>query len=86
MADSLVALFVITLAINLVVLCEFQLIKQQQNAQQRLAAARLGKEASDQYRLTTKKAEMWRGEMRAQANRDGVVVVYQGRPILRVRP
>lgn len=85
MADSLVALIVVALGINLVIVCEQQIIRQQRDAQLKLAAARLGKEASDQYAVTRQHVTLSRAKMQAQTDQAGVRVYYQGRQVLRVR-
>lgn len=86
MADSLVALLIVALGINLIYGCERQLVRQQRNEQVKLMAARLGKEASDQYAITRKRAVINRQAMHAQADHNGVEVNYRGRLILQVAP
>lgn len=85
MADSLMALLVISLAINLLIFCEKQLVRQQRIAEQKVAAARLGKEASDQYLLTRQKAIIHRNKMVAYASEDQVVVTDRGQLVLKVQ-
>ena len=51
MVDSLVSLLVVAMGINLFFICEKQLWLQDRNLQLKMAATRLGKEASDLYAL-----------------------------------
>lgn len=52
MADSLISLFIVAMGINLFFICEKQLWLQNRNLQLKMAATRLGKEASDyQYKF-----------------------------------
>lgn len=84
MADSLVAMFVVALGINLFFICEQQLQSQQRQQQLKLAAARLGKEASDQAAINGQSAKLRDQGMIAQANSQQVVVRANGQTLYQV--
>ncbi|WP_373842602.1 hypothetical protein [Limosilactobacillus sp.] len=76
LADSLVALTIVTLGIGMLLAGQQQLSIQQRHHQARLIAARLAKEATDQLIATRgeKTVSIQRGPYRALANSRGVVV------------
>lgn len=81
MADSILALVVISLGITSLLTCQFALGSRQRNLEQRLTAARLAKEASDGYRLHHQPVELARQGYLATANKDGILV-YSGRKVI----
>lgn len=85
MADSLIALGMVTLMITSILLWQHQLLAQQQVHMMRLKAARIAKESSDQSRAERHKARIKRENYTAVANRDEVTVWYQDKLVLRVR-
>lgn len=81
MADSILALIVISLGITSLLTCQFALSSRQRDLEQRLTAARLAKEASDEYLLHHQPVELTRQGYLATANEDGILV-YSGRKVI----
>ncbi len=77
MADSILALTVVTLGIVTLMVCQRQLASQQAKHDTKLMAARLVKESSDQLYATGRTAVIKRGNYRAVAV-PGQVTVYHG--------
>ncbi|GGI63360.1 HEM-1/HEM-2 family protein [Limosilactobacillus caviae] len=84
MADSLVALTVITIGINLFFICEQQLQVQRQREQLKLAAIRLGKEASDLYAIKHENIVLSKDKIVAKVNLRELTVYYQDECLYRI--
>lgn len=86
MADSILALLIVTVGVLSFATCQHQLYLQQNRHFERLVAARMAKESSDQLRQNKKKAIIVRGGYRAVADQGEVRVWYHQRQIICVRP
>ena len=84
MADSVLALAVISLGISSLLICQQQLNHLQAKHLVKLNAARLAKETSDEYYISGQKTVQRRNDYRAVASSNQVTVYYQNRPVLRV--
>lgn len=84
MADSLIALGIVTLGIISCLVWQQQLSSLQRGHQVRLAAARLAKETSDQAVETGRLAKMHRSGYVAIANQQTVSVWFHQKLVLQV--
>lgn len=84
MADSLIALGIVTLGIISCLAWQQQLSNVQRDHQIRLAAARLAKETSDQATETGHVAKIQRSGYAAVADRQAVSVWFRQKLVLRV--
>ncbi|MDO4903387.1 MAG: hypothetical protein Q3959_03885 [Limosilactobacillus sp.] len=84
MADSMIALVIISIGITTLLMCRQQLDFMNKQHVMKLNAARLAKEASDEYMLTGDTAEISRPGFQAIAANDQVVVYHQGKIVLKV--
>ena len=84
MADSMVALAIISLGIFSFSVCETQLHQQQRQLIVKLTAARLAKEASAGYRCTHRLTTIKRGPYVAVARKGYAEVTFQQDRILRI--
>lgn len=84
MADSLISLFIVAMGINLFFICEKQLWLQNRNLQLKMAATRLGKEASDLYAVKKQSVILSRCDLTAKATVQRVVVYNNDRCLYRV--
>ena len=84
MADSMVALAIISLGIFSFSVCEIQLHQQQRQLIVKLTAARLAKEASAGYRCTHRLTTIKRGPYVAVARKGYAEVTFQQDRILRI--
>lgn len=87
LADSLVALTIVTLGISMLLAEQHQLGIQQRRHQTRLVAARLAKEVTDQLVATKgrKTVSIRRGPYQALANSHGVIVRDGQRTVVSLR-
>lgn len=85
LADSMVALFIIVMATTWFLLVESQLAMEHRQSLEKLSAARLAKEAADQYQLNKKPQTISRGNLTAHASVHSVTVLRSGRVLLEVR-
>ncbi|MCX2186811.1 hypothetical protein [Limosilactobacillus pontis] len=85
MADSILALTVVTLGIVTLLTAQQQLSRQQGQHDARLIAARLAKESSDQLVATGRPAIIERGGYRARATLDQVTVYHGSRLVVLLR-
>lgn len=81
MADSILALAVVTLGIVTLLTSQQQLAHQQARYDGKLLAARLAKESSDQFRATGRPATLERQGFRATAD-SGRITVYHGQRLV----
>lgn len=84
MTDSLISLFIVAMGINLFFICEKQLWLQNRNLQLKMAATRLGKEASDLYTVKKQPVILSRGDLTAKVTVQRVVVYNNDRCLYRV--
>ena len=84
MTDSLISLFIVAMGINLFFICEKQLLLQNRNLQLKMAATRLGKEASDLYTVKKQPVILSRGDLTAKVTVQRVVVYNNNRCLCRV--
>lgn len=84
MVDSLVSLLVVAMGINLFFICEKQLWLQNRNLQLKMAATRLGKEASDLYAVKKQPVILRQGNLTAKATVQKVIVYKNGQCLCRV--
>lgn len=85
MADSILALTVVTLGIVTLLTAQQQLSRQQGQHDARLIAARLAKESSDQLVATGRPAIIERGGYRTRATLDQVTVYHGSRLVVLLR-
>lgn len=84
MVDSLVSLLVVAMGINLFFICEKQLWLQNRNLQLKMAATRLGKEASDLYAVKKQPVILRQEDLTAKATAQKVIVYKNGQCLCRV--
>lgn len=84
MADSILALIVISLGVTTMITCQTALNHRQHCIEQRLIAARLAKEASDGYRLYHRPVTVARLGYSATAAGSTVLVYSHGKAIMRI--
>lgn len=84
MADSLISLLVVAMGINLFFICEKQLWLQNRNLQLKMAATRLGKEASDLYAVKKQPVILRQWDLTAKATVQKVIVYKNGQCLCRV--
>ncbi|MGN1279627.1 MAG: hypothetical protein ACI4T4_02960 [Limosilactobacillus sp.] len=85
MADSILALAVVSLGIITLLTCQHQLSHQQAEHDTKLLAARLAKESSDQLLATGHPATIERGGCRATATPNRVTVYRNSRLVVSLR-
>lgn len=85
LADSMVALFIIVMATTWFLLVESQLAMEHRQSLEKLSAARLAKEAADQYQLNKAPQTITRDNFTAHATVHSVTVLRSGRVLLEVR-
>lgn len=85
MADSILALAVVTLGIVTLMVCQRQLTYQQDRRDVKLMAARLAKESSDQLLATGHTTVIKRGDYRAVAAPGHVTVYHNSRLVVSLR-
>lgn len=84
LADSIVALTIISLSITFTLICHNCLLQQAKRQEINLAANRLAKEASDELVAVHHSVNIRRGNFLASANRNRVVVYRSDQKILEV--
>lgn len=84
MADSILALIVVSIGIASLLVCQQQLNCLQAKHVVRLRAARLAKEASDEYCIHGTNTAVNRNNYRTIVTDNQVQVYYQGKIVLRI--
>ncbi|MEY8442347.1 hypothetical protein AALA17_06885 [Lactobacillaceae bacterium 24-114] len=86
LADSLIALSVITISITFIFINRQALIRQREDKVVKLEASRLAKECSDELRVDHGKGsvQIHRNGYVASANRQRVKVTWQGKEVINV--
>lgn len=84
LADSLIALTIVSLGITFTLICHQCLVQQAKRQCTNLTAYRIAKEATDELVVTHKPAYIRRGEFRAIASPKRVIVYANNQVVLEV--